>query len=277
MNKRGEVWTKTFDNHWTECVTELLDASGVAETLKRQTRILVKPNLVEELLPPVTTSVELIEAVVIYLRQNAPGVEIVVGDGTGSLDYDTFHVFNTLGYSQMAKRQGVQLTDLNEEPCVELSRPELKRWPNMHLPKIVLESFLFSVPVLKAHSLAGVTLTMKNMMGACPPKHYCKGGHWKKSSFHTEMQEAILDLNSYRTPDFTLLDASVGLAEYHLGGPTCDPPPNLLIAAYDPVSADAFGAGLLGLDWEGIGHIAGAHGELGSAGPLNVVKVRAAT
>ncbi len=273
MEKKGQVFTKELDTDWTECVAALLDASGVAETLKEQTRILVKPNLVEALPPPITTPVELIEATVIYLRQNAPDSEIVVGDGTGSLNYDTYHAFEKLGYSEMAKRQGLKLTDLNKEPYVELSRPELKRWPKMHLPKIVMESYLLSIPVLKAHSLAGVTLTMKNMMGACPPEHYCKGGHWKKSSFHTGMQEAVLDLNRYRTPDFTLLDATVGLAEYHLGGSVCDPPPNLLVAGFDPVATDAYGAKLLGQDWKAIGHIAGANGELGSAEPLRVVQV----
>ena len=113
---------------------------------------------------------------------------------------------------------------------------------------------------------------MKNMMGACPPERYCKGGHWKKSSFHSGIQEAVLDLNRYRTPDFTLIDATVGLSGYHLGGPVCDPPPNLLIASFDPVAADAFGAGVLGRDWKAIGHIAGADGELGRAAPLKVVR-----
>ena len=143
----------------------------------------------------------------------------------------------------------------------------------MYLPRIVFESFLISVPVLKAHSLAGVTLTMKNMIGLAPPAHYQQGGNWKKASFHQRIQEAVLDLNRYRTPDFTLLDATIGMQEAHLWGPTCDPPPNRLAASFDPVAVDSYGCGLLGIKWDSIGHVRMAHNVLGSAAPLAVVEV----
>ena len=272
MNKKGIVYTRRFSGDWNESVPKLLDSAGMAGEIKGHKRVLIKPNLVEALHPPITTPVELIEGIVAYIQKKSPNTEIIVGDGTGSLDYDTWHVFDKLGYSDMAERKGIKLSDLNEEPYVELSNPELKRWPKMHIPKIAMESYLISVPVLKAHSLAVVTLSMKNLMGVCPPEHYCKGGHWKKSSFHQGMQEAILDLNRYRKPDFSIIDATVGMAEYHLGGPTCDPPPNLLIAGYDPVAVDAYGCGVLGKKWQDVEHIRMADGELGRAEALNVVE-----
>jgi uncharacterized protein (DUF362 family) len=143
----------------------------------------------------------------------------------------------------------------------------------MHLPHIAMESFLISVPVLKAHSLAGVTLTMKNMMGLAPPSHYQAGRSWKKSSFHQNVQEAVADLNRYRTPDFTVLDASVGMAQAHLWGPACDPPVRTLAAGYDPVAMDAYGTGLLNKKWQDIGHIKLVNGELGTAQPLDIIRV----
>ena len=94
----------------------------------------------------------------------------------------------------------------------------------MYLPELLFNSFLISVPVLKAHSLAEVTLTMKNMLGCAPPHHYQCGGRWKKSAFHEQIQEAVLDLNRYRTPDFTVLDATVGMSEAHVWGAHCQPP-----------------------------------------------------
>ncbi|MDX1777142.1 MAG: DUF362 domain-containing protein, partial [Desulfobulbales bacterium] len=77
-------------------------------------------------------------------------------------------------------------------------------------------------------------------------------------------------LNCYRTPDFTLLDATIGMQEAHLWGPTCDPPPNRLAAAYDPVAIDSYGCRLLGIEWNSIGHLALAHGTLGTADPIKV-------
>jgi len=38
-----------------------------------------------------------------------------------------------------------------------------------------------------------------------------------------------------------------------------------LIGGFDPVAVDAYGAGLLGVDWRNVGHIALAHTILGRA------------
>jgi uncharacterized protein (DUF362 family) len=139
------------------------------------------------------------------------------------------------------------------------------------LPEILAEAFLLSVPVLKAHSMAGVTLTMKNMLGCVPPAHYRVGNSWGKSAFHVDLDQAIYALNSYRHADFSLLDATVGMAEAHLWGPTCQPAPGILAAGSDPVALDSYGTGLLGRDWAEIGHIRLAHGHLGQAEPLAIV------
>jgi len=259
---------------WRETLPLLLTASGLAPALAGRRRILIKPNLVEPLAPPITTPVALVEALVEYLREAAPTAELVIGEGCGSKEYDTWHCFRELGYLDLARRLGVELVDLNEAELVELANPSCRRWPRMHLPALAFDAFLLSVPVLKVHTLAGVTLTMKNMMGLAPPVHYQRGGHWKKAAFHEQVQEAVFDLNRYRTPDFTLLDATVGMAEAHLWGATCRPPVNRLVAGFDPVAVDAFGAGLLGRDWRQIDHIRLADGLLGDVAggaPVEVV------
>ncbi len=79
------------------------------------------------------------------------------------------------------------------------------------------------------------------------------------------MHESIFELNRYRRPDLNIIDARVGLADYHLGGATCNPPVGKLVAGFDPVAVDAEGAALLGFDWRSIDHIAMADGVLGTA------------
>ena len=266
------VYTSLFTS-WQESVPRLLDATGLPDRLAAEKRIIIKPNLVEPLKPPITTPVELIAALVDFIHASLPHLEIIIGEGCGSSSKNTLQIFDTLGYSKLADRTGVTLLDLNEAPLVHMQDSKCGRWPEMYLPRIVFESFLISVPVLKAHSLAGVTLTMKNMMGLVPPAHYQQGGHWKKAAFHQNIQEAVFDLNRYRTPDFTLLDATIGMQEAHLCGPTCDPPPNRLAAGYDPVAMDSYGCSLLGIKWNSVGHLDMAHGILGSAAPLTVHEV----
>lgn len=266
------VYTSLFTS-WQESVPRLLDATGLPDRLAAEKKIIIKPNLVEPLKPPITTPVELIAALVDFIHASLPHLEIIIGEGCGSSSKNTLQIFDTLGYSKLADRTGVTLLDLNEAPLVHMQDSKCGRWPEMYLPRIVFESFLISVPVLKAHSLAGVTLTMKNMMGLVPPAHYQQGGHWKKAAFHQNIQEAVFDLNRYRTPDFTLLDATIGMQEAHLWGPTCDPPPNRLAAGYDPVAMDSYGCSLLGIKWNSVGHLDMAHGILGSAAPLTVHEV----
>jgi len=266
------LYTSRFKT-WQESVPRLLDAAGLTDRIGTAKKILIKPNLVEPQQPPITTPVGLVAALVEYIHGSEPETEIIIGEGCGSSVKNTWQVFEILGYTSLADLPHVTLMDLNESPLVLLQDPNCRRWPEMYLPEVVFENFLISVPVLKAHSLAGITLTMKNMIGLAPPAHYQQGGHWKKASFHQEIHEAVYDLNRYRTADFTLLDATIGMQEAHLWGPTCDPPPNRLVAAYDPVAIDAFGCRLLGMEWNTIGHLAMAHGTLGRAEPLTISEV----
>ena len=157
---------------WKTSVAKLLGAAQLDVALKAlKKHVLIKPNLVEASPPPITTPVSLVSEIIDYIRSKNPSLEIIVGEGCGSIDYDTPVPFKQLGYLDMAYGKQVKLLDLNCEKTVRLAKKECGRWPEMHLPEIVMESFLLSVPVLKAHSLADVTLTMKNMMCTVPPKH----------------------------------------------------------------------------------------------------------
>ncbi len=248
-------------------------AADLAAQLAKVDHILLKPNLVSTQPPPVTTPVALVEALIAALQDQVPHCRITVAEGTGAIDHDTFDCFQSLGYDKMAIRLGVELLDLNTEPLVCKTNKDCPRLPEIYLPALLDEVFLLSVPVLKAHSMAGVTLTMKNMMGCVPPSHYRRGNSWGKSALHEQLDQAIVDLNRYRTPDFTVLDCTIGMAEAHLWGKWCNPPVGLLAASADPVAIDSYGSDLLGRDWRTIDHIRMADGVIGSASPLRHHKV----
>lgn len=239
---------------YAESVPALLDALGAGPLLARQRQVLLKPNLVNDSPPPVTTPVECCAEIIAYIRRHSRA-RIVIAEGCGAAGYGTGRVFERLGYTALSRQLDVPLVDLNEAPLVEARRADCPVFPVMRLPEIAFESFIFSVPVLKAHSLAVITGTLKNMMGFAPPAHYQQGGHWKKSAFHRRMHEAIRDLNRYLAPALTLLDGRVGLAEYHLGGPPCDPPARILLGGRDPLAVDRRAAAGLGFDWRAIPHL----------------------
>ncbi|BBD07314.1 uncharacterized protein DFE_0588 [Desulfovibrio ferrophilus] len=243
-----------FESYATS-VPRVLDACGAHKVLAEQQRVLIKPNLVNASPPPVTTPVECVEAVIDYVRAHSDA-EIVVAEGCGDACRETPEIFAALGYVGMADRMGAVLLDLNTAPLVERQNPACELFPQMWLPAVAFTHFIISIPMLKAHSLAGMTGTIKNMMGFPPPEHYAgQHGSWKKASFHGRMQQSVRELASYILPDLTLMDASVGLSSFHLGGPTCDPPVGRLLAGGDAYALDREAAGLLGLDWECVGHL----------------------
>lgn len=244
-----------FTDHHTS-IFQALDAIGARKTLSRQKCILIKPNLVNASQPPITTPPECCAALIDYVR-SCSSAEMIIAEGCGDAQRETDQVFVQLGYDRLSAKTGVPLVDLNSQPLQRLELPGSPVFSEMFLPEVALTHFLISAPVLKAHSLAGMTGSLKNMIGLAPPSHYAGShGSWKKAAFHSRMQQAIIDLNRYRCADLTVMDASVGMAEYHLGGPECDPPVNRILAGFDPLAVDREGAGLLGLDWRDVGHLA---------------------
>lgn len=249
----GEPAVVDFSSY-EKSIPTALDEIGAAPILAEQKAILIKPNLTQSSPPPITTPVACCEAVVRYIRSRSKA-EVVIAEGCGAISYDTEKVFRDLGYEELASRLKVPLINLNTQELTLLRNPKCAVFPEFHMPRIALDHYIISVPVLKAHSFSKITGTLKNMMGFAPPKFYQVPGHWKKALFHDRMHEAIVDLNHYRKPDLSIVDASVGLAEYHLGGKRCHPPVSKIVAGFDPVQVDRISAELLGFDWRKIPHL----------------------
>jgi uncharacterized protein (DUF362 family) len=251
-------------SNYEKSVLALMELLGADQILADQKKVVIKPNLVNTSPPPITTPVQIVAAIADYVK-SVSNAEIVIAEGCGAPLYNTQRPFRKLGYSDLAESNGITLVDLNHAETTELTDHRCHVFPKFTMPRLVMDSFLISVPVLKKHSLSKVTLTMKNMLGCAPPDHY--GGFlWKKSRFHKNMHRSIFEMNLYRAPDLTILDGSVGLACHHLGGPECRPHVGKLIGGFDPVAVDAYGAELLGVDWRDVEHIRLAHMVIGRAG-----------
>jgi len=244
-----------FDSY-ERSIHKALDALDAVKQLTEQKAILIKPNLVNDSPPPITTPPEACEAIITYIRKHS-SADIVIAEGCGSATLETDEIFKRLGYTDMAERLGIPLHDLNYGPARTLTKPGCPVFPEIHLPEIAFTHYIISVPMLKAHSLAKMTGTLKNMLGFAQPGFYSGTyGIWKKAFFHGRMQDSLIDLNRYLMPNLTVMDCSVGMVEHHLYGPHCDPPVNKILAGFDPWEVDREAAGLLGLNWKDIRHIA---------------------
>lgn len=211
--------------------------------------VIIKPNLVNPSSPPTTTDVRVVEGIIRALRDTGINdITVAEGSGTG----DTLDNFNQLGFAGL----DVRLVDLDREKTVIMPVQSHRVWKEISVPEILLDKFIISAPVLKEHSMCGVTISLKNMIGILPAKYY--SGYWvyKKSMVHKyDTDGCIADIINVIKPDLAVVDATIGMKGSHLSGTPCDPPLNLVYGSADPLEADKFGCELLGRNWNDIRYL----------------------
>ncbi|MCJ7500698.1 DUF362 domain-containing protein [bacterium] len=235
-------------------ITRALDEVNAVSALTGFPRIIIKPNVVNNSPPQVTTDVRCIMAVVEYLKDRLD-TEIVVAEGSG--EGSTLGNFKLNGYEQITKKFGVQLVDLDALPAKKYSNPAAGEYREVYLPEYLEGAALVSVPPAKDHTITRVTLGLKNMVGCLSASHY--SGYWsfKKSQIHAvNTDQAVADLMLYVRPHLTVIDAIKGQAGGHLSGRAPNPPLEKIIASTDVLTADREAARLLGHDPDSIGHLA---------------------
>jgi uncharacterized protein (DUF362 family) len=238
-----------FENY-ERSVFQLMERLEVASVLAEQSLLLLKPNLVTSSPPPVTTDVGMVAAVAKWCREVTSATILVVeGSGEG----ETHSNYRHLNYRKVPADDFI---DLDREEIAQYAHHDAERFPKIWLPKLVTEGFLISIPVLKDHSVTGVTLSIKNMVGILPASQY--GGYlsFKKSVVHDgDLDQAVADVVRYRPPDLALIDGRIGMKGSHLSGTPCSPQKRVLIGGRNPWNVDAKGAWILGWSWEQIGHL----------------------
>jgi uncharacterized protein (DUF362 family) len=241
---------------YEKSVQEALERSGFASKVKEASKIIIKPNIIEDVPPPLTTDVRCIEAIIRYIQERFEAKHIVIAEGSGGCQ--TSKAYKKLGYTELAEKYKVELIDLDAHKTIKEVKVEHSlQWGTIYLPELVIEGFLVSAAVLKHHTITHVTLSLKNMIGILPKKHY--SGYWSynKSMVHKgDVEKAIHDIHRVRRADFAVIDAAIGQFGSHLtDGRPFDPPIGKIIACSDPVQADEAGCRLLNEDPEDIEHI----------------------
>jgi len=97
--------------NYHKSVNRLLDRLDFSQTLKGVNKVLIKPNLLEDVPPPCTTHKDCVAAIIEYIRNCKPGVEVAVIEGSGGCD--TQKAFRVLGYEHLAEEYGIRLIDVD--------------------------------------------------------------------------------------------------------------------------------------------------------------------
>src|SRR6202140_5333747 len=229
--------------------------------------VLLKPNFVG--LDPLgvmnTHPAVIAAACESFLRLGAS--EVLIGDGP-AMDRDTEAILESVRLREFVGSLERKFVDLNIDD-VEGVPPTTKasRLKELYFQRTVLGADLVvSMPKLKTHHWAGVTLSLKNMFGIVPGS--CYG--WPKNILHwAGIDKAILDINAAVKPDFAIVDGIIGMEG---NGPIQgDPKPcGVLVLGDDPVAVDSTCARVMGLLPERIKHIAQAATLLGHIDPEKI-------
>lgn len=212
----------------------------------RGRRVVLKPNLVEfDPAGVINTHPALIAATVEAFRLAGAG-EVVVAEGPGHRR-DNEYLLTASGLADQLRDTGARYVDLNHDAVrrVELAT-RFSELGELYLPETVLGAdLLVSMPKLKTHHWAGVTLSMKNLFGIVPGAVY----GWPKNVLHwAGLAGSIVDINAVLgVPRFNIIDGVVGMEG---NGPIQGDARRVgaLVMGVDPVAVDATGARLMSID-----------------------------
>ena len=219
----------------------------------RNKRILVKPNLVDALENRAATTHPVVIAAVVDHLLELGAARVVVADGP-AFRREAWPIVRNTGLASVLAARGQEFIDLNYDDPRPI--PARDGWfhvtDELWMPRHVREADLIvSVPKLKTHHWAGVSLSLKNLFGILPGARY----GWPKNILHINgIPLSILGLYQSIPPVVSVVDGIVGMEG---DGPLFGTPVQhgLLAVGRDPVAVDSLCSTLMGFSPDDIPHL----------------------
>lgn len=242
---------------------------GIRRFISRGDIVVVKPNIGWDRRPEMAanTNPEVV-AEIVKLCLEAGAKKVKVFDNPVN---DARRCYKQSGIADAAARAGAEVKFMDERKFkdVRLQGAVLKSWP-VYAEALEADKFI-NVPIAKTHGLAGLTLSLKNLMGVM-------GG--SRGRVHQNLDESLLDVAGTVRPTLTILDAvRILTANGPQGGSPSDVKVmNTIVAGIDMAAVDAYGATLFGMKAADLGCVRAARRRnFGKTDPMkmNIRKVRA--
>lgn len=226
---------------------------GLSHLIIKDSRVLLKPNLLAPLPPEraVTTHPNVVKAVAEYIKELK--ADVAIGDTPGVAFFKgRGNALDACGIKQVAEDVGAKAFQFEQTGYVFKKMPNGKQLKEVFIAKPIAEAdFVINLPKLKTHAGTIMTGAIKNMFGIVAPKMRLQVHRLIKYNL---VSEAIVDIFSSAVPDFTVMDAIVGMEG---NGPTDGNPKEIgvLLMSFDSVALDTVAANLIGMDAANIYHI----------------------
>lgn len=259
------VKCSSYGPHLTSLV---LEGVRLCDLEVRGKRVLLKPNLVEfDPAFSINTHPLLVAFAAEAFKKLGAG-QVIVAEGSGH-NRDTEHLLVQSGLHGFLRDTATPFVDLNLD---RMQAVPLKSFymatPRLYFPETALAADLIvSMPKLKTHHWAGVTLSLKNMFGALPGVYY----GWPKNFLHWHgIDESILDINSTLPVHFCIVDGILGMeGDGPIRGAArqC----GALLFGRDPVAVDATAVRIMGMDPHKVKYLRAAGEFLGNVDRIRQV------
>jgi uncharacterized protein (DUF362 family) len=222
------------------------------------------------------TSPEVLKEVINYLKEKDAKIYVMENSTQANM---TRIVFAINGFKEVCDSTEVEIIYLDEE---ETESFEFRKNPSIklksfRLPRTVIKIMenrnsltYINLPKLKTHSMAVVTLGIKNQWGF--PQHADRG-----VDHNYNLHSKLVDVYEYIKPDITIIDGTEGTIHGHY-------PPTawedrlvknfeILIGGRDTLAVDVVGARIFGLTSDDVPHLKIANERGLGEGDLSKIRV----
>lgn len=231
------------------------NAGGLKDIIKKGSVVLIKPNLCMYGVPnsPTTTDYRIVSEVAAEAYKYGAS-KVIIAEGS-IMDYNVFTKADAHD-SKYDTIKNVQLYNFNgckKKDCYKLKPKKSLTEVALLIPKIYMDAdVVIDIAKLKTHSVTAATLSLKNAIGTTPSILYGTAG---RAGLHDlGIDNAIIDLNRIRKPDFAIIDGIVGGEG---DGPMMNTAvkSNIVLASKDLVALDTVSLNFMGFKIAEVTHV----------------------
>ncbi len=218
------------------------------DSIRNDSTVFIKPNFTYPFYKEgITTNPLILKEILAILKDRTE--RVIVGESNGgNHSFTADQAFKGHGMSEICKETGAELVNLSTLPSRYIEDILQGKRVKVQVPDLLVDEIdcFISVPVLKVHVMTTITLSMKNLWGCYPDTMRCL--------HHKYLSRKLTLLTKVLKPKIVLIDGSYALNGH---GPMYGEAvkADLLIAANNPVVADAFGSAIMGIPVSQVEHI----------------------
>jgi uncharacterized protein (DUF362 family) len=226
-------------------VRRALAAADWKRHVARDANVCLKVNLGWDLfIPGSITSPLVAEAVILEIRDHVGKIRVIEAD---QVLENVERAFHDSGMADVCRRTGVEWVNLSRSPYDTLDLPHNRVLRHVEIPRILRDTTLITLPVMKTHAKTRITGALKKNQWGCLNE--------MRHEHHLVLDDALADLNSIVRPALALMDGTVGLEG---NGPKSGRPrvADRILCSADPVALDTVQAISMRIDPGTIVHLA---------------------